>query len=69
MSEKVQETLAAISEENLQALVVIGVQDDGRIVIRSSENNVAVMHWMLNRAAFELNVFETNNKAPAEEAA
>lgn len=69
MSEKVTEALEQISAEAPKAIIAIGIKDDGTTVIRTSETNVAVMHWLMNKAIFELNVFEANQKNTAEEAA
>ena len=68
MSDKVTEAIEQITAEAPKAVIAIGIKDDGTTVIRTSETNVAVMHWMLNKAIFELNVFEANQKQ-AEEAA
>lgn len=67
MSDKVQNAIAEIGTENLQAVLSIGIKEDGTTVLRSSENNLAIMHWMLNKAVFELNVYEANLKQQASE--
>lgn len=67
MSDKVQNAIAEIGTENLQAVLSIGIKEDGTTVLRSSENNLAIMHWMLNKAVFELNVYEANMKQQASE--
>lgn len=68
MSDKVTEAIEQITAEAPKAIIAIGIKDDGTTVIRTSETNVAVMHWLLNKAVYELNVFEANLKQ-AEEAA
>lgn len=67
MSEKITEAMDELLAQEPQAVVAIGLREDGSTIIRTSETNVAVMHWMLNKAIFELNVFETNQKAELRE--
>lgn len=52
---------------SLQAGLVIGMDEDGNTVIKSSVTNVPFMHWMLNRSIFELALFEKQSKAEDEE--
>lgn len=67
MTEEVQNVLKEVGEAELTALITVGIDNAGKVQLRSSANNVAVMHWLLNKGLFELNVFEMNQKQ--EEAA
>lgn len=62
MTEEVQNVLKEVSETELNAIITIGIDAEGKVQLRSSANNVAVMHWLLNKGLFELNVFEMNQK-------
>lgn len=62
MTEEVQNILKEVGEAELTALITIGVDQEGKIQLRSSANNVAVMHWLLNKGLFELNIYEMNQK-------
>jgi|TARA_B110000908_G_scaffold63488_1_gene77195 hypothetical protein len=62
MTEEVQSVLDEVGQSDLEAIITIGVEKDGKIQLRSSANNVAVMHWLLNKGLFELNIFEMNQK-------
>lgn len=68
MSDKVSEALDQIKAENPTAVLSVGVGEDGHLIIRSSETSVAVLHWLLNKAIFELNIFEANQKTEKEAA-
>jgi hypothetical protein len=73
MSEEIQSALDGVSLDETEAVLVVSLKKTGEINISSSLNNVAAMHWMLNKAVFELNVFERNQAqtkdATAEEEA
>lgn len=66
MTEEVQKVLKEVAETELNAVITVGIDDEGKVQLRSSANNVAVMHWLLNKGLFELNVFEMNQKQAAE---
>lgn len=66
MTEEVKKVLQEVGETELDALITVGISSDGKVQLRSSANNVAVMHWLLNKGLFELNVFEMNQKTEAE---
>lgn len=69
MTEKVTQAIDELMEQEPQAIVAVGLREDGTAVIRTSESNVAVIHWLLNKAIFELNVFENNQKTVSQEEA
>lgn len=62
MTEEVQKVLTEVGESDLEALITVGIDKEGKVQLRSSANNVAVMHWLMNKGLFELNVFEMNQK-------
>lgn len=66
MTEEVQKVLKEVAETELNAVITVGIDDEGKVQLRSSANNVAVMHWLLNKGLFELNVFEMNQKQAEE---
>ena len=66
MTEEVQMILKEVAEMKLDAIITVGIDSDGKVQLRSSANNVAVMHWLLNKGLFELNVFEMNQKQAEE---
>lgn len=41
-------------------VVVLGVNKNGGLDVNTSNNNLQNMHWILERALFKLNVYETN---------
>ena len=64
MSEAIDKAFEDASKNNLSAVMIIGMTQDGGININSSLNNTAMMHWMLNKSIFDINVFE---RTPKEE--
>ena len=60
MSEAIQSALDGVEIEETEAVTVVSLRNTGDIQIGSSLNNVAAMHWLLNKAVFDLNVFERN---------
>lgn len=60
MSEAIQSALDGVEIEETEAVMVVSLRNTGDIQIGSSLNNVAAMHWLLNKAVFDLNVFERN---------
>jgi hypothetical protein len=47
--------------------MVLGLTENGSMSINSSLNNLAVMHWMLNKSIFDINVFEREPKEVDQE--
>jgi hypothetical protein len=62
MSEAVQKILDDAKEADFEAATVIGLTKEGGMMVTTSVNNVAVLHWMLNKSIFDVNVFESNAK-------
>lgn len=67
MSEAIEKVFKDAQEADLEAVMIIGLTKNGGLNIQSSLNNVALMHWMLNKSIFDINVFE--RQPPAEEPA
>ena len=61
MNEAVEKAFEDAKNADLTAVMIIGMTDSG-ININSSVNNTAVMHWMLNKSIFDINVFERQPK-------
>lgn len=61
----IENILTESKDKDFDAVTVIGLTKGGGLDIKSSLNNVALMHWMLNKSIFQVNLFE--NSAPAEE--
>jgi hypothetical protein len=64
MTEAVEKTFQDAQAADLEAVMIIGLTKNGGLNIQSSLNNVALMHWMLNKSIFDINVFE---RQPAAE--
>lgn len=64
MSEAIDKILDEAKEAELEHVMLIGLGKDSSLTIQSSLNNVALMHWMLNKSIFDINVFE---RQPPEE--
>ena len=43
----------------------IGVRESGEIDISSTNSNIAIIQWLLARAAFEVNLIEYNDRKQA----
>jgi len=54
---------------SLENGIVIGMDANNNVVIKSSVSSVPYMHWMLNRSVFELGLFEKQSTAPEDEEA
>jgi U3 small nucleolar ribonucleoprotein component len=65
-----QDTVNELLEDckgKLSAAVVAGFDENGNAFISSSVKNIPYMHWVLNRAIFELGLFEKQNLAMEED--
>jgi len=47
------------------AVLSIGLRDNGEIEINSTNPSVAIIQWLLARAAFEVNLIEYNDRKQA----
>lgn len=57
------------AQGKLENGMLIGLEKDGSIFIKSSVTNVPFMHWMLNRSVFELGLYEKQTTEPEDEKA
>jgi len=69
-----QPTAPAVSDvlENLKAqdfemVVVVGLDKKGNAAVTASNNALPMVHWLLNRGLFEMNLFEKNQRAASNE--
>jgi len=62
MNEAVKNIVDELADKDLEAILVVGLDSNGSLNIQSSVNNVALMHWMLNKSIFDINVYENNTK-------
>jgi hypothetical protein len=69
MNEEVQKCIDTAQGKDLEAIMIVGLDKNGRLMIESSVNNVALMHWMLNKSIFDINVFESSSKVKKEDEA
>ena len=67
MSEAIDKAFEEAQKYDLEGVMILGLTNTGAVTINSSMNNVALMHWMLNKSVFDLNVFERTPKEEAEE--
>lgn len=67
MTEAVQKAFEDAQSNPLEAVMILGLTEGGGLTINSSLNNIAAMHWMLNKSIFDINVFQ-NNAKPEEQA-
>jgi|21_taG_2_1085346.scaffolds.fasta_scaffold03158_4 hypothetical protein len=66
----VADSLAEASKADLESVLVIGMTKEGQLVMQSSVNHVSWMHWAINKALFDLILFERNQaEAKAKEEA
>jgi len=69
MAEAVQKCIDNAQDKDLEAIMIVGLDKNGGLMIESSVNNVALMHWMLNKSIFDINVFESSSKVKKEDEA
>ena len=62
MIEAVEKAFKDAQEQSLEAVMILGLNENGGITINSSVNNIAAMHWMLNQSVFDICVFQRNSK-------
>jgi len=65
-SEHIEKALSDAKEQGYTAVVVIGMHNDRKIGIHSSSNNIGMLHWMMNRGQFELNLTDRNSVEQSE---
>lgn len=57
-SDRITKTVQEVIGLNPSEIVVVALQENGSVAIRASKDNVAVLHWLFNKALFELNIME-----------
>lgn len=67
MNENNNKVLDNAKESDYTGVIVLGLNEDGVVNINTSFNNLAVMHWILNKSIFDLNVFEKEPKQVDQE--
>jgi hypothetical protein len=67
MTEAVEKAFEDAQSNTLEAVMILGLTENGGLTINSSLNNIAAMHWMLNKSIFDINVYQNNSK-PEEQA-
>jgi hypothetical protein len=67
MNEDINKVLDSAKEADYTGVIVLGLKEDSGVNINTSFNNLAVMHWVLNRSIFDLNVFEKEPKQVDQE--
>ena len=67
MTEAIQKAFEDAQKQSLEAVMILGLNENGGITINSSVNNIAAMHWMLNQSVFDICVFQRNAKDAEQE--
>ena len=67
MTEAVEKAFEDAQKQSLEAVMILGLNENGGITINSSVNNIAAMHWMLNQSVFDICVFQRNAKDAEQE--
>jgi hypothetical protein len=68
MTEAVEKAFEDAQKQSLEAVMILGLTEDGGVTINSSLKNVQAMHWMLNTSIFDINVFERQPKEKSPQA-
>ncbi len=67
MTKTISDILDEAKGADYTGIMVLGLTENGGMSINSSLNNLAVMHWMLNKSIFDINVFEREPKQVDQE--
>ena len=65
----VSEILEEVKSQDYEMAVIVGLDKKGNVAVNATNNNLPMVHWMLNRAEFEMNLFEKNQRNGLEEQA
>ena len=65
----VSEILEEVKSQDYEMAVIVGLDKKGNVAVNATNNNLPMVHWMLNRAEFEMNLFEKNQRTVQEEQA
>lgn len=63
----VTEVLEDLKSQDFQMVVVVGLDKSGNAAVTASNNALPMVHWLLNRGLFEMNLFEKNQRAASNE--
>lgn len=58
MSESIDKAFEDAQAQDLEGVLIVGLNKFGRVSLHSSVNNFAIMAWMLSMANYDLNVFQ-----------
>jgi hypothetical protein len=62
MTKTISDILDEAKSADYTGVMVLGLGENGSMSINTSMNNIALMHWMLNKSIFDINVFEREPK-------
>ena len=65
----VSNVLEEIKKKDYDMVVVIGLDKKGEAEVTASNNALPMVHWLLNRAEFEMNLFEKQQRENAKQQA
>lgn len=58
----VSDVLEEVKKQNYEMVVIVGLDKEGETNVTASNNALPMVHWLLNRAGFEMNLFEKNSR-------
>jgi len=65
----VSDVLEDLKAQDFEMVVVVGLDKKGNAAVTASNNALPMVHWLLNRGLFEMNLFEKNQRQPSNEKA
>ena len=63
----VSDVLEDLKAQDFEMVVVVGLDKTGNAAVTASNNALPMVHWLLNRGLFEMNLFEKNQRAASNE--
>lgn len=63
----VSDVLEDLKSQDFEMVVVVGLDKAGNAAVTASNNALPMVHWLLNRGLFEMNLFEKNQRAASNE--
>mgnify|MGYP003138087041 FL=1 len=63
----VSDVLEDLKAQDFEMVVVVGLDKKGNAAVTASNNALPMVHWLLNRGLFEMNLFEKNQRQPSTE--
>ena len=58
----VSDVLEEVKKRKYDMVVIVGLDEKGEAEVTASNNALPMVHWLLNRAEFEMNLFEKNSR-------